>query len=93
MCQAFVDNMTAEERPFLDSPNGNADESPPMYHEFHLTSRVPSKDTKFIPVPLNFSIPGENYKPADPLDPPPPQFFREPTFEKLECLIWTANLQ
>lgn len=50
---------------------------PPMYHELHLTTRLPS-DSKFIPIPMNFSIPGESYLPADPLNPPPPQFDRPP---------------
>lgn len=40
-----------------------------------IITKLP-KDNRFIPVPVNFTIPGEAYHPADPLDPPPVQFSR-----------------
>lgn len=52
-------------------------DDPPTYKEQHLTTKLPT-DSKFIPIPLNFSIPGECYHPADPLNPPPPMFERHP---------------
>lgn len=66
--ELFFNNLQWTESEFL-----------PSYCDFHLSTKLPD-DCKFIPLIMNFSIPGETYHPADPLNPPPPQFERTPHY-------------
>lgn len=62
----------------------------PMANPWNITSALPEyytsescytrlpRDDRFIPIPLDFAIPGEAYHPVDPMHPPPIQFVRAP---------------